>query len=73
MHTAEIWQCFCIDLGKSVMVRYSSLCTLLLVLMVGLSSCELVGDIFQAGMTVGIIVVVVIVALLIWLVSRFRR
>jgi len=38
-----------------------------------LSSCELIGDIFQAGMAVGIFVVVLIVALVIWLLSRFRR
>jgi amino acid permease len=38
-----------------------------------LSSCELIVDIFQAGMAVGIFVVVLIVALVIWLISRFRR
>jgi hypothetical protein len=46
---------------------------LLIVMVVTLSSCELIGDIFQAGMAVGIFVVVAIVALLIWLISRFRR
>jgi hypothetical protein len=55
------------------MVRYGYLCTFFLLLMVTLSSCELVGDIFQAGMAVGIVIVVAIVALLIWIVSRFRR
>jgi hypothetical protein len=45
----------------------------LLLLSMTVSSCEVIGDIFQAGMAVGIIVVVAIVALLIWLVSRFRR
>lgn len=38
-----------------------------------LSSCELIGDIFQAGMWVGIIIVVGIIALLFWIISRFRR
>lgn len=37
-----------------------------------LSSCELVGDIFKAGAYTGIIVVVIIVALIIWLISKFR-
>ena len=46
---------------------------ILLVLAMTVSSCELIGDIFQAGMAVGIIVIVAIVALIIWLVSRFRR
>lgn len=55
------------------MMRYSYLGMFLLAMVVTLSSCELVGDIFQAGFAVGIIVVVVIVALIIWLVSRFRR
>jgi hypothetical protein len=55
------------------MMRYSYLGMVLLVLVVTLTSCEAIGDIFQAGMTVGIIVVVVIVALVIWIVSRFRR
>ncbi len=44
-----------------------------LALAVGLASCEVIGDIFQAGMAVGVIIVVAIVALLIWLVSKFRR
>ena len=37
-----------------------------------LSSCELVGDIFEAGAYTGIIIVVIIVALIIWLFSKFR-
>jgi hypothetical protein len=37
-----------------------------------LSSCELVGDIFKAGAYTGIIIVVIVVALIIWLVSKFR-
>ena len=42
---------------------------LILVLMstVLLGGCELVGDIFQAGMAVGVIAVVVVVGLVIWL------
>lgn len=37
-----------------------------------LSSCELIGDIFKAGAYTGIIIVVIIVALIIWLFSKFR-
>lgn len=37
-----------------------------------LSGCELVGDIFKAGAYTGIFVVVVIIALIIWLLSKFR-
>lgn len=46
------------------------LCALLLSL---LTSCEAIGDIFQAGMTVGIIIVIAVVVLIIWLISRFRK
>lgn len=35
-----------------------------------LSSCELVGGIFKAGVWSGIIVVVVVVALLIWILAK---
>ncbi|HYF33101.1 MAG TPA: phosphatidate cytidylyltransferase [Chitinophagaceae bacterium] len=38
-----------------------------------LSSCEIIGDIFQAGIWVGVIIVVVIIAVVIWLVGRFRK
>jgi hypothetical protein len=37
-----------------------------------LSSCELVGDIFEAGAYTGIIIVVIIVALVVWIISKFR-
>lgn len=37
-----------------------------------LTSCELVGDIFKAGAYTGIFIVVVIIALIIWLLSKFR-
>jgi len=37
-----------------------------------LSSCELVGDIFEAGAWTGIILVVIIVAVIFWLFSKFR-
>jgi len=35
-----------------------------------LTSCELIGDIFQAGMVTGIVVVVLVIALVIWLISK---
>ncbi|MGQ0562636.1 MAG: hypothetical protein ACT443_12270 [Gemmatimonadota bacterium] len=37
-----------------------------------LAGCELIGDIFQAGLLIGIVIVVVIVAVIGWLVSVFR-
>lgn len=37
-----------------------------------LSSCAAIGGIFKAGVWVGVIVVVVVVALILWLVGRSR-
>lgn len=45
----------------------------LLLIAVTLTSCDMVGGIFKAGMSVGIFVVVVVIALVLWLVSRGRR
>ena len=45
---------------------------LLLVLSATVAGCELVGDIFQAGFVIGIIVVIAIVAIIAWIAKRFR-
>jgi len=37
-----------------------------------LSGCELIGDIFQAGMWVGIIIILLIVAAVMFLFKKFR-
>lgn len=55
------------------MKQFSSLAFLFILLAVTLTSCEAIGDIFQAGMTVGIVVVVIVIGIILWLVSRFRR
>ena len=54
------------------MKKYS-LFSLLVVMAATFSSCEAIGDIFQAGMWAGIIVVVVIVAVIIWIFNRLRK
>lgn len=38
-----------------------------------LSSCEIIGGIFKAGVWTGILVVVIVVGLIIWLIGRARR
>jgi hypothetical protein len=44
------------------------------VILFSFTSCELVGDIFQAGVGVGIFIVIVIIAIIIWIFARvFRR
>jgi hypothetical protein len=55
------------------MKQYSLLWLCLLAVAMTFTSCEIIGDIFQAGIWVGIILVVVIVLLILWLVGRFRR
>ncbi len=42
----------------------------MLVMAVSFSSCEAIGGIFKAGVWVGVIVVVVIIALIFWLISK---
>ena len=49
------------------------LTTIFAMAVVLLSSCEAIGGIFKAGMWVGIIVVVVIVALVLWLIGKVRK
>ena len=56
-------------------MRLSVFSRLVLVLVAGLAltGCELAGDIFQAGMAVGIFLVIAAVALLVFLISKVRR
>lgn len=49
-----------------------NLSILVLTLMV-LSSCSVIGGIFKAGAAVGIIAVVIIIAIIIWVISLFRK
>ncbi len=46
---------------------------LLALVAVTLTGCEVVGDIFQAGIWVGILAVVGIIALVLWLFGRRRK
>ena len=43
---------------------------LLIIIFSGLSSCQLIGDIFKAGVWVGVFLVVGIIALIMYLVTR---
>ena len=55
------------------MIRNNALWICLLALAMTVASCELIGDIFQAGFWTAIVVVVLVIALILWLVGRFRR
>jgi flagellar biogenesis protein FliO len=55
------------------MRKFNYLWLCFIALAMTLTSCEAIGDIFQAGMAVGVIVIIAVVILIIWLVSKFRR
>jgi len=38
-----------------------------------LSSCDVIAGIFKAGAVVGIIAVIIVIALIIWIASLFRK
>ena len=42
-------------------------------LLATLTSCEAIEGIFKAGVWVGVIIVVGVIGLIIWLISRFRK
>jgi hypothetical protein len=46
---------------------------LLILLMFTMSSCEIIGDIFEAGMWTALIIIVLIIALVGWIFSKLRR
>jgi hypothetical protein len=67
-------QSFCtIPQNDELMKQYSLFGLLALATAMTLSSCEVVGGIFKAGVWVGILVVVLVVGLILWLVGRGRR
>ena len=47
--------------------------SLALMAAVALPACEVVGDIFQAGMAVGILLVLLLVGIVVFLISKVRR
>ena len=55
-----------------VQMRVATL-SLWLVLLVTLTGCELIGDIFKAGMWVGVLLVVVVLIIVGWIASKFMR
>ena len=55
------------------MKQYTYVWMLLVAMVAMLSSCEVVEGVFKAGFWTAIILIVLVVGLIIWLVSRFRR
>jgi hypothetical protein len=61
------------QLAKTDMMKQNSFWLLAVAVAVSLSSCEVVGGIFKAGMWFGIIIIAAIIILILWLVGRGRR
>ncbi len=53
-------------------MRSISIYSFLFVLLASMSSCELVGDIFKAGMWTSVILIVLVIALILWIISKVR-
>jgi hypothetical protein len=45
---------------------------LLLLSTVSLTGCEVIGDIFKAGVWVGVLLVILVIGLIVWLVTRSK-
>jgi uncharacterized membrane protein YkvI len=57
--------------GRRKAMRESLICSIILLIsIVSLAGCELVGDIFKAGVWVGAILVIGIIGLIIWMFSK---
>ena len=54
-------------------MKTNSLLVALMVMMTLLTSCEIIGDIFQAGVWVGVLIVVVVIGGVLWLISKLGR
>ena len=62
-----------LDKRKSLRVKhFFSLFALLVLFTLTLSSCEIIGDIFKAGVWVGVILVLAVIAIIGWIVSKSR-
>jgi TRAP-type C4-dicarboxylate transport system permease large subunit len=54
------------------MKDYAFLCPVLILSTITLTGCELIGDIFKAGVWVGVILVILVIAVIFWVVSKSR-
>jgi heme/copper-type cytochrome/quinol oxidase subunit 4 len=54
---------------KNIQAFFSLVCILLLMTM---SSCEVIGDIFQAGMWTAVIIIVIVILLVLWIIRKLR-
>ncbi len=55
------------------MIKNSLIALLLITVSTTFVGCEVFGDVFKAGMWIGVIVVVAIIALVLWLLRKMRK
>lgn len=55
------------------MKKYSGILLAALFLITALSGCEVIGDIFKAGMWTMFIIIILVVALIIWIIRKFSK
>jgi predicted cation transporter len=54
-------------------MKSNTLYILLLMLTALFTSCEAIGDVFKAGIWMGIIIVVLVVGLIFWLINKAKK
>jgi len=59
-------------LKPEIMNKIQRMCVILLILL-SFSSCEVVEGIFNFGVGVGVFIVIAVLAIIIWIISRFRK
>ena len=47
--------------------------TLFMLIVTTMGSCQVIGDIFKAGVWVGVLLVIVVVAVILWLVGKSKK
>ncbi|HEX8561999.1 MAG TPA: hypothetical protein VF676_03365 [Flavobacterium sp.] len=55
------------------MKKISLQIALVVLMLTSFTSCDIVGDILEAGIWIGIIIVVLIVALIFWIIRKIKR
>lgn len=55
------------------MKKQSFIAVLFFLMLTTISSCSVIGGIFKAGMGVGIFIVVLVIAIIIYLITRFTK
>lgn len=59
-----------LEVNKTIMKRFIPMALLFTLVATLLTSCEAIEGIFKAGMWTGVIIVVAVVALIIWIISK---